>query len=79
MDVREQADPLAPAFGGAALGASIFILFGALALIGAIMGTKLPLVSMVAEKNLTMWVLAGIGAAPAVLFFIVGAIIGKSR
>src|SRR5438445_10764437 len=73
----EQADPMAPAFAGAALGASAFTIFGGLALIGAILGAKIPLVSAVKEHNLTLWALMGIGFGISLLFFIIGFITGK--
>jgi hypothetical protein len=75
----EQADPMAPAFAGAALGAALFVLFSGMVLCSAILGTTLPLVQTINEKHLSFGILAGIGAAPAVLFFIVGLIIGKSK
>jgi hypothetical protein len=73
----ERADPMAPAFAGACFGASLFAMFGGLALTGAILGAKLPLVSLVHEKNLSMWALAGVGAGLSLLLFIIGFIVGK--
>jgi hypothetical protein len=73
----EQSDPMAPAFAGACFGASLFVLFGALALTGAILGTKIPLVAMVEDKHLSLLILAGIGAGVSLLFFIVGWVAGK--
>ncbi|HEX3357746.1 MAG TPA: hypothetical protein VHS31_12315 [Tepidisphaeraceae bacterium] len=73
----EQPDPLAPAFAGAAFGASIFVIYGGLALTAAVLSTKIPLVTMVQEKNLSLWALVGIGAGVSVLFAIIGFIAGK--
>jgi hypothetical protein len=73
----EQADPMAPAFAGACFGASLFVLFGALALTGAIFGTKIPMVAAIQEKHLSLLVLAGIGAGVSLLFFVVGWVVGK--
>jgi hypothetical protein len=73
----EQADPMAPAFAGACLGAALFTIFGGLVLCSAILGAKIPLVSMVQEKHMSMMVLAGIGAGVSLLFFVVGFVVGK--
>jgi len=73
----EQADPMAPAFAGACLGAALFVIFGGLALTGAIVGAKIPLVSMVQDKGMSMLALAGIGAGISLLFFVIGLIAGK--
>jgi hypothetical protein len=73
----EAADPMAPAFAGACFGAALFVIFGVLALTGAIVGTKLPLVAMVADKHLSMWILAAIGGGVSLLFFAVGFLAGK--
>ncbi len=73
----EQPDPLAPAFAGAAFGASLFVIYGGLALTSAVLGAKIPLVAMVQEKNLSLWALMGIGAGVSVLFAIIGFIAGK--
>src|SRR3954452_5569351 len=73
----ETPDPMAPAFAGACLGASAFVIFGGLALMGAVLGAKVPLVSMVQEKNLSLLALAGIGVGISLLFFVVGLVAGK--
>jgi hypothetical protein len=73
----ETPDPMAPAFAGACLGASVFVIFGGLALMGAVLGAKVPLVSMVQEKNLSLLALAGIGVGVSLLFFVVGLVAGK--
>ena len=73
----EQADPFAPAFAGAAFGASIFVIFGGLVVTGAILGTKLPLVTALQEHNLSLWALFGIGAGVSLLCFVVGVVAGK--
>ena len=73
----EQADPFAPAFAGAAFGASIFVIFGGLVVTSAILGTKLPLVTALQEHNLSLWALFGIGAGVSLLCFVVGVVAGK--
>jgi hypothetical protein len=72
----EAADPLAPAFGGAALGAALFMLFAAIILMSGILGANSKLAEAV--KDMKMLVLAGIGAGAAILFGIVGFVIGKT-
>ena len=73
----EAPDPMASAFAGACFGAALFVIFGGLVLTGAILGAKLPLITTLQEKNLTLWPLAGIGLGVAVLFGIVGLVAGK--
>ncbi len=72
----EAPDSLAPAFGGAALATAIAILFGGFALMSAVLGTRPPLLESV--KQMSVLVLTGIGLGAAVLFAIIGAVIGKS-
>jgi hypothetical protein len=74
----EAADPLAPAFGGAALAGAIVLLIGGLSLGSAVMGAKVGLLSALEKPNAFMNVLGG-GAVLALIFFIIGWIIGKSR
>jgi hypothetical protein len=73
----EAADPMAPAFAGAAIGASIFIIFGGLVLMSAILGAKIPLVTMVQAKHLSLVALAGCGAGLSLILFAIGFAIGK--
>ena len=69
----EQADPMAPAFAGACLGASVFAIFGGLVLVSAMLGAKIPLVASIeANKSLSLWPLFGIGVGVSLLFFVVG-------
>lgn len=72
----EAADPLAPAFGGAALAGVLVLLFGAVAIFSAVMGTKPGLLDMVSKFS--MLILAGIGIGAAVVFFVFGLIIGRA-
>jgi hypothetical protein len=74
----EQADPMAAAFGGAALAGAIVLLIGGLSLGSAVMGTKVGLLSALEKPNAFMIVLGG-GAVLALIFFIIGWIIGRSR
>jgi hypothetical protein len=78
----EQADPLAPALGGAALAASIFVILGGLVLTAATMGTRPELVNLIAGQpgeNRSIWIIFGIGAGLALVFFIGGMLVGKRR
>jgi hypothetical protein len=72
----EAPDPLAPALGGAALGAVIFVLFGGLALTSAVLGIQPPLLKMVSQYS--MLILLGIGVGISLLFAVIGGVIGKS-
>jgi hypothetical protein len=74
----EQADPMAAAFGGAALAGAIVLLLGGLSLGSAVMGTKVGLLSALEKPNAFMIVLGG-GFVLAVIFFIIGWIVGRSR
>jgi hypothetical protein len=75
--VYEEADPMAPAFAGACFGASLFTIFGGMALMSAVLGTKLPLVAMVQDKHMSIWALFGVGVGVAVLCFVIGLVVGK--
>lgn len=72
----EAADPLASAFGGAALGAALFVIFGGFALISAVLGTRPSLIQSV--DQMSMIVLLGIGVGVSAILAIAGAIIGKT-
>ncbi|HEY1628500.1 MAG TPA: hypothetical protein VGF52_01505 [Tepidisphaeraceae bacterium] len=71
----EAPDSLAPALGGAALGAVIMIVFAGFALMSAVMDTRPPILDSM--KNLSMLVLAGIGFGVAIIMAILGAVLGK--
>jgi hypothetical protein len=73
---QEKADPMAPAFGAAALAASIVVIFGAFALITGVLDTSPDLLSKIAEKGFL--IVAGGGLAVSLVFFVVGLVLGKS-
>lgn len=72
----EAADPMAPAFGGMALGAALFAIFTMFFLISGTMGYQPAMLTSLASYGL--WVIFGIGMGVALLFFIVGLIIGRA-
>lgn len=72
----EAADPMAPAFGAMALGAAFFALFTGFFLLSGTMGYKPAMLAQFASYGL--WVIFGIGLAVAIVFFIVGMIIGRA-
>jgi len=78
VEVRteEEADPMAPAFAGAALGASLVVIFGAFALVSGVLDTA-PDVLTSASKFGFVGV-AGGGLVVTLVFFVVGLIIGKT-
>ena len=78
----EQADPLAPALGGAALGASLFVVLGGLVITCATMGTRPHLVDTIAGApgdNRSIWIIFGIGFGIAALLAVGGLLVGKRR
>jgi len=78
----EAADPLAPALAGAALAASLFVILGGLVITCATMGTRPKLIDALAGApgdNRSIWIIFGIGAGLAVLFFLGGMLVGKKR
>lgn len=74
--VEEEADPMAPAFGAAALGAALVAIFGAYALVSGVVDTS-PTILQNAGKYGFIGVAAG-GLAVTLVFFVVGLIIGKT-
>ena len=72
----EQSDPLAAAFGAAALGATVFVIFGTFALITGMLDTA-PSIMQTAGKY-GFGTLAGIGVALSVVFFLIGLVLGKA-
>lgn len=72
----EKADPLAAAFGAAALGATVFVIFGAFALITGMLDTA-PSIMQTAGKY-GFGVLAGAGVVLSVVFFLIGLVLGKA-
>jgi hypothetical protein len=73
---QERPDPMAPAFGAAALAASIVVIFGAFALITGVLDTSPDILTRVAEKGFL--IVAGGGLAVSLIFFVVGLVLGKS-
>jgi len=72
----EAADPMAPAFGGAALGATAVVLFAMFVLCSAVAGYRPAVLDTFAEYSL--WVIAGIGLVVSIIFFVIGLVIGKA-
>ena len=71
----ERDDPLAPAFGGMALGAALVCLFGIFVLASAMFGGRPAALDWFRGK--TLFVNAGIGLGLALLFFVFGLIGGR--
>jgi hypothetical protein len=76
VTVEEEADPMAPAFGAAALGAALVVIFGAYALVAGVLDTG-PEILRDAGRYGFIGVAAG-GLAIALVFFVVGLIFGKT-
>jgi hypothetical protein len=72
----EEDDPSVGWFGGAALGAAIFVLFGGFALACAVMDASPPILGQARDLGLGM--LLAVGAGVAVLLSIVCGILGKA-
>jgi hypothetical protein len=72
----EKADPMADAFGFAALGATIFVIFGAFALITGVLDTAPTIMQTIATYGFL--VLAGAGVGVSVVFFLLGFVWGKA-
>ena len=72
----EKPDPLAPALGAAALGATVVVIFGTFALITGVLDTAPALLAQVAEKGFL--IVAGAGVAISLIFFVVGLLVGKA-
>jgi hypothetical protein len=72
----EKPDPMSAAFGAAALGATIFVIFGAFALITGVLDTAPTIMQQVATYGFL--VLAGAGVAVSIVFFLVGFVLGKA-
>lgn len=76
MTVVEAYDPLAPAFGLAALAGFAALLFGAWVLLSATAGVKPEIVTTLAEKQWFM--VFGIGLGAALVLFVIGFLAGKA-
>jgi hypothetical protein len=72
----EAADPTAPAFGGAALGAALMLLLAGIVLMSGVLGTSTKLVDSL--KEMKTLVLFGIGAGASLLLGIIGFVIGRT-
>ncbi len=72
----EARDTTAGAFGGAALAASLFLMVGALVLTSAVLGTRPGVVEMLTKQG--FFVVFGVGVGLALIFGIVGLLVGKS-
>jgi hypothetical protein len=73
--VVEAEDPIAPAFGGAALGTALVLLFATFILMSAVFGYTPDFLDGLAAKGLLL--LAAFGLAPVIIGFIVGWMVGK--
>jgi hypothetical protein len=71
----QQADPMAPAFGGAALAAAGVCLFGAFVLISSLVGTRPDIVQWFKAQSPFIAVAMGLGIT--LVFFVFGLIFGK--
>ncbi len=74
----EAADPAAPAFGAAALAATIAVLFGGFVLVSAMLGTRPEMIKSLADSGKGLWFMAIIGLVVVVVFFVIGLFIGKA-
>jgi hypothetical protein len=72
----ERADPMAPVFGGAALAGFVVILIGVFALVTNLAGSRPDIVKTIGDMG--FWVVFGGGLALAVIFGIVGMVLGKT-
>jgi hypothetical protein len=72
----EARDPVAPAFGGMALAASLFLIFNGIVLASAVLGTKPDFIAFTKTWP-TLW-LAGAGLGAAAVFGVIGMVLGKS-
>lgn len=70
------ADPMAPAFGLASLASVAMLLLASFVLIASLVGVRPAILESVQDKGI--WFLALIGLAVAVVFFVIGAVVGKS-
>jgi hypothetical protein len=72
----EKPDPMAAAFGAAALGATIFVIFGAFALVTGLLDTEPSVMKQISQFGFV--ILAGAGVAVSLVFFAVGFVLGKA-
>ncbi len=76
VQYEERADPMAPAFGAAALGATAFVILGAFTLISGLLDTTPTMVETISHYS--FMILAGAGLGLTLIFFVIGLIVGKS-
>jgi hypothetical protein len=72
----EKYDPMANAFGGAALGAFFVLMFAAYVLISALLDTRPALIT--SQLDLPFLYLAGGALVAPVIFFVIGMVLGKA-
>ncbi|HEX8912476.1 MAG TPA: hypothetical protein VF796_08955 [Humisphaera sp.] len=72
----EKADPLAPAFGGAALAAALIVGFGLFILVNAVLGNRTGAMDWFVKQKVTTVMGAVYGAGVVLFFFLSGLIIG---
>jgi hypothetical protein len=72
----EAPDAMAPAFGWMAAAGAIMLAFAGLAITSAVLGTRPGLIEMTVKSTFLIMAAAGVGLA--VIFFIVGLVVGKS-
>jgi hypothetical protein len=75
-------DPMAPAFGGLALGAAAAVLFGLFALTAGVEGTSPGALAWLRDPSNAskqLWFVLGGGLVLAIIFFFIGMLTGKAR
>ncbi len=75
--VVQAADPLAPAFGGAALAAAGVMVFASFILIAAVLGSRPNILKWFVDNKINFLTSSGIGLIAVVVFFVIGLIIGR--
>jgi hypothetical protein len=76
--VIQAADPLAPAFGGAALGAAAVLIFALFVLLSAVSGTRPDAVKWFETNHISALLGAAIGLGAVAVFFVIGLVVGKA-
>ena len=77
--VVEAADPMAAAFGAASLAAALCVLVAGFALANGAVGVPLSRTFLSGLMDVSVWYLFGGAVVAAVIFFVVGMLIGRSR
>lgn len=73
----EASDKLTTGLGGAAFGASIFVIVGLIVLLGAAMNVQTPVMTMIREQQ-SPYIVPGVGAGLALIGLIFGLLMGKT-